>query len=95
MNITTPEDLTMIDQNDPPAATLWRVALCAFTYYPDKAEQEPGYSIDNDVAWCTAPLKRLPSAELVELRGMVRNLIADQAADRRDFIDRLAELPRE
>lgn len=73
-------------------ATLWRVAICAFTYHPTKEADEPGFSLNEDVAWCAAPLARLPKAQRAELLDVIRNLITDPAADRREFIRSLAEL---
>ena len=55
MTTTTSEGPTMIDRSDC-EATLYRIAICAFTYYPDKEADEPGYSVDEDVDWCLAPL---------------------------------------
>lgn len=82
---------TMIDR-DSAEVVLERVAICAFTYYPGKPTEEPGYTVDEDVAWCTAPLRALPAPQLAELRDTVRTLITDPTADRRRFITTLAQL---
>ena len=72
---------------------LQRVAICAFTYYAGKSNDEPGYDVEEDVAWCTVPLeRRLPSAELEVFRNVIRMLITEPLADRRPFIAKLAEL---
>lgn len=72
---------------------LYRVAICAFTYYPGKSDNEPGYDVEEDVAWCVVPLeKRLPSPDLEVFRNVIRMLITEPTADRRPFILKLAEL---
>lgn len=81
----------MIDRADT-ETTLYRVAICAFTYYPGKPWDEPGYTVDDDVTWCTAPLATLAAERLAELRATIRRLITEPAADRRAFIAALAEL---
>lgn len=75
---------------------LYRVAICAFTYYPGKRDREPGYDVEEDVAWCTVPLeKRLAGADLQMFRNVIRMLITEPLADRRPFIQKLAELSGE
>ena len=72
---------------------LYRVAICAFTFYPEKPEHEPGYDVEEDVAWCTVPLeKRLPRPDLEMFRNVIRMLITVPTADRRPFILNLSEL---
>lgn len=72
---------------------LYRVSICAFTYYPEKPEQEPGYDVEEDVAWCTLPLeKRLSRPELEVFRNVIRMLITVPTADRRPFIVELSGL---
>lgn len=71
---------------------LYRAAICAFTYYPDKPNDEPGYTIDEDVTWCAAPLSRLPQETAADLTEMIRTVIADPSTDRRPFIAALAQL---
>ena len=72
--------------------TLNKVAICAFTYYPDKPLDEPGWTLDEDLAWCLAPLTGLPDAELAELADTIRTLITTPTADRQAFIRHLAAL---
>ena len=72
---------------------LYRTAICAFMYYPDKPDNEPGYDVEEDVTWCTAPLeRRLPSPDVEMFRGVIRMLITEPLADRRPLIQKLAEL---
>ena len=84
----------MIDRADA-EATIYRVAICAFTYYADKLADEPGYSVDEDVHWCAAPLTGLPEPQLTALRDTVRVLITDPTADRQSFIRQLHVLAGE
>ena len=81
----------MIDRADT-EATLYRVAIAAFTYYPGKEHDEPGYTINEDIAWCLQPLAALPAETLHELRETVRTLITTPTADRQAFIRYLAAL---
>jgi hypothetical protein len=84
--------MTAIDRNHT-EKVLQRVAICAFTYYPGKSNDEPGYDVEEDVAWCTVPLeRRLPGAELQVFRNVIRMLITESLADCRPFITKLAEL---
>lgn len=90
--MTTPTgDQTMIDRADT-EATLYRVAIAAFTYHPGKEHDEPGYTVNEDIAWCLQPLTALPAETLHELRETVRTLITTPAADRQAFIRYLAAL---
>ena len=76
-------------------ATLFRLAICAFTYYPDKPTDELGYTVDEDVTWCSKPLASLPEAQLTAIRASMQALITDPAADRQAFIAYLAQLAGE
>ncbi|GAA1961843.1 hypothetical protein GCM10009776_25680 [Microbacterium deminutum] len=71
---------------------VYRTAVSAFTYYPGKEASDPGYVLDADVAWCSAPLIDLPAELLTEVRDTIRNLITDPLADRRGFIGTLNRL---
>lgn len=84
----------MIDRADT-EVTLWRVAICAFTYYPDKPTNELEYTVDEDVNWCSKPLASLPEAELTAMRASIQALITDPTADRQSFIAYLAQLAGE
>ena len=84
----------MIDRADT-EATLFRVAICAFTYYPDKPSDELGYTVDEDVTWCSKPLASLPEAQLTAIRASIRAVITNPAADRQAFIAYLAHLTGE
>lgn len=75
---------------------LYRTAISAFIYYADKPDNEPGYNVEEDVAWCTAPLeRRLPAPEVEVFRGVIRMLITEPLADRRPLIQKLAEVSGE
>jgi len=70
-------------------ATVFRVAVAAFTYYPEKANHEPGYTLEEDLDWCMRPLRHLPEESLRELRERITTLVTDPTADRQAFIRRL------
>jgi hypothetical protein len=70
-------------------ATVFRVAVAAFTYYPDKPTRESGYTLDEDLDWCIRPLRQLPEADRRELREQIASLVTDPCADRQAFIRRL------
>lgn len=93
MTTTSNADRTL-DRADT-ETTLYRVAICAFTYYPDKPHDEAGYDVEEDVAWCAASLAALPTHQLGELRATIQTLVTDPGADRRAFIATLAELADE
>ncbi|MEV4775981.1 hypothetical protein LTA6_001875 [Microbacterium sp. LTA6] len=80
-----------IDRTDV-EATLYRVAVSSFTYYPDKEAAEPGYTIDEDVDWCLAPLAGRPAGQRSQLRAMIRVMVTEPTANRREFIAMLADL---
>ncbi|MBW9108982.1 hypothetical protein JNB63_07310 [Microbacterium trichothecenolyticum] len=79
---------------DPAAAeaALYRVAICTFTWHPNKEADEPGWTIAEDLDWCLAPLAGLPNDQLTDLRATVQTLITTPTADRRAFIRHLAAL---
>ena len=92
MTTTTPNwEPIMIDRAQAEAAR-WRIAVSAFEYYPDKHLDEPGYTVDEDVAWCIEPLAGLAPTELEQLRATIRTLITSPSADRQAFIRHLASL---
>lgn len=84
----------MIDRADA-EATLYRIAISAFTYYPSKPTDEPGYQVDEDLDWCLAPLATLHREQVSELRDTILELIINPTADRRPFITALNELAGE
>jgi hypothetical protein len=81
----------MLDRSDVDAV-VFRVAVAAFTYYPDKPTHEPGYRLSEDVGWCMRPLRHLPAQEQQVLREQVERLITDPVADRQAFIRHLDTL---
>ena len=78
----------MLDRSHIDAA-IFRVAVAAFTYYPDKPTREPGYTLDEDLDWCIRPLRHLPEGDRRELREQIATLVTDVSADRQAFIRRL------
>jgi hypothetical protein len=81
----------MLDRSDVDAA-VFRVAVAAFTYYPDKPAREPGYILSEDIGWCMRPLRHLPAHDQQVLREQVERLITDPTADRQAFIRQLETL---
>ena len=79
---------------DPAAAeaVLYRVAICAFTWHPNKEVDEPGWTITEDLDWCLDPLTGLPTDQLTDLRATVQTLITTPTADRQAFVRQLAAL---
>lgn len=87
--------MTTIDRNCT-EKVLYRVAICAFMYYPGMPDAEPGYDVEEDIAWCLAPLeRRLPSGDIQMLSNVTRMIITEPLADRRPFITKLAEIAGE
>ena len=76
-------------------AAIYRVAITAFTYYPERSEREGGYTVDEDLDWCIRPLRHLPADLCRDLRAQMHMLITDPAADRQAFIRRLKALVQE
>lgn len=93
--MNTPSEAPTVIDREATEVALERVAICAFTYYPGKPVDEPGYTVEEDVTWCTTPLRALPADQFAALRDTVRVLITDPTADRRSFITTLATLHRE
>jgi hypothetical protein len=73
-------------------AVIYRVAVASFTHYLDKAEREPGYTVEEDLDWCMRPLRHLPPLERDDLRDRVLELITNPTADRQAFIRQLKAL---
>lgn len=75
----------MITQDDTDAI-LYRTAIVAINYYPTKPVEEPGYTIDEDVAWCLEPLGA-DAAARASLVEVVRDVIEDPTAHRQRLCD--------
>ena len=91
MTTTPTGDPIMLDRAEA-EATLYRVAVCAFTYYPDKPIDEPGWTLDEDLTWCLAPLAGLPDHQLTAFATTIRTLITTPTADRQAFMRGLLAL---
>lgn len=76
-------------------AALARVAVAAFTYYPEKGIEEPGYVVDEDVEWAMEPLGTLDDRMREEWWSRFTAAIAISATDRRTFIADLMALADE
>ena len=73
-------------------ATIMRVAYASFTYYPGKARDIRGWRLDEDVAWCMAPLVNLSPGLRAGLQDRIRLLIIDPEQDKQLFIRDLKTL---
>ena len=88
---TDPKGSAVIDRSDVEAA-LARVAVAAFTHYPEKSVEEPGYVVEEDVEWAMEPLRMLDHEAREEWWRRFTEVIADPAADRRAFVADLMAL---
>lgn len=75
----------MLDKSDAEAA-IYRTAYAAFTYYPEKHLDEPGYSVMEDLDWCLEPVAVLPDEVREQLRGQMQEAITNPDADRQGLI---------
>lgn len=91
---TQPKGAAVLDRSDVEAA-LARVAVAAFTYYPEKGIEEPGYVVDEDVEWAMEPLRLLDAQGREEWWRRFTAAIADPSTDRRAFIADLMALADE
>lgn len=73
-------------------AVIYRTAVAAFSWYPTKHQEEPGYSIQEDIDWCVEPLGDLFLPHRRGLSDRIRQLITDPTADRRSFVRDLMAL---
>jgi len=82
---------SMLDRSDV-EAVLARVAVAAFTYYPEKSVEEPGYTIDEDIEWSMERARALEPLLAGALRRRIAEVISDPSADRRAFVADLLAL---
>jgi hypothetical protein len=75
----------MLDKSAAEAA-IYRTAYAAFTYYPEKHLDEPGYTVIEDLDWCLEPLAVLAEALRGPLRGWMHDVITNPDADRQGLI---------
>ena len=75
----------MLDKSDAEAA-IYRTAYAAFTYYPEKHLDEPGYTVIEDLDWCLEPLASLTDDVREPLRSRMKEVITNPAADRQGLI---------
>ncbi len=72
--------------------TLWRTAVSAFSYYPTKHVDEPGYTVDEDIAWCLEPLNEVDQTALARLADLLAAAIVDPTAHRTALTKELERL---
>lgn len=91
---TQSKGAAVLDRSEVEAA-LARVAVAAFTYYPEKGIEEPGYVVEEDVEWAMEPLRALDDRTRGEWWQRFTAAIADPAVDRRGFVAELMALAGE
>lgn len=79
----------MIDRSHAEAVT-YRIAFAALTFHVSKPEEEPGYSIDEDLDWSLEPVSELPPAEFGLLRDVAQATITDPT-EHRDHLREVLE----
>ena len=92
MTLDTIKGAGMIFDRSDGEAVIFRAALVAFTYYPDKQLDEPGWTIDEDLAWCAESMEALPAETQQELLHELRMLVTDSTRDRQGFIKHVLSL---
>lgn len=75
----------MLDKSAAEAA-IYRTAYAAFTHYPEKHLDEPGYTVTEALDWCLEPLAPLPDDVREPLRSRIQEVIRNPAADRQGLI---------
>ncbi|MGN8552094.1 UNVERIFIED_CONTAM: hypothetical protein OHV15_05880 [Microbacterium sp. SLM126] len=73
-------------------STLWRTAVSAFSYYPTRHIDEPGYTIGEDITWCLEPLSGVDQTVLERLSRLVEAAIVDPTAHRAALTKELERL---
>lgn len=84
----------MVDRADV-EQVLYRTAICAVTFHPSKYVDDPSYDVEDDVAWCSAPLRGIPSGQFAEVRASIRMVITDPTVSRTSFVETLARIQEE
>ena len=74
-------------------AVLYRVAICALTWHPGKAEADPGYRLEDDQRWCLAPLEGADPG--LPIRVLVAATIHDPSRYRVELVRALSALADE
>jgi hypothetical protein len=71
---------------------LYRAAVAAMTFYDGRSDDEPGYTVDEDLDWCMQPLAHLENPGRSVLRGIIAATIADPTNARQALVRQLAML---
>ncbi|MFE7845311.1 hypothetical protein ACFUTX_08980 [Microbacterium sp. NPDC057407] len=66
--------------------------MSAFSYYPTKHIDEPGYTVGEDVAWCLEPLSEVDPTAVGRLSDLVATAIVDPTATRTALTKELERL---
>lgn len=92
MNTVSETRTPLIDRSQT-EAVLYRVAICALTWYPGKAEADPGYRVEDDQRWCLAPLAGADPG--LPIRVLVAATIHDPSRYRAELVRALSALADE
>jgi hypothetical protein len=92
VTLDSSEEAGMTFDREHAEAVIFNAAFVAFTYYPEKYLDEPGYTIEEDLAWCAESMAQLPVEAQKELLDELRMLVTDPTRDRQCFIKRVMSL---
>lgn len=82
-------------KRDVAESVLFRLAVASLGYYPEKAIEEPGYTLEEDLDWCIEPLSDIPVGYQQSLQERMREVIIDPTTHRRPFTRDLLRLVTE
>lgn len=71
-------------------SVLYRVAVSALTWYPDKTDADHDYRIEQDQRWCLAPMQGVDVG--LPIRVLVASTIMDPSRYRAELVCALAAL---
>ncbi|MDY0907859.1 hypothetical protein [Microbacterium sp. CFBP9034] len=92
MNTVSEARTPLIDRSQT-EAVLYRVAICALTWHPRKADADPGYRVEDDQRWCLAPLEGADPG--LPIRVLVAATIHDPSRYRAQLVQALSALADE
>lgn len=81
----------MIDRADT-EEVLYLAAVAALTFYDGRSDDEPGYTIEEDLDACMQPLAHLAEPQRSVLRGILSATITDPTSARQALVRYLAVL---
>lgn len=69
-----------------------RLGIAAIGYYPSREQREPGYTIDEDIAFCLDALPDIPDLYRQRMQARIAEVITDPTAHREQFLTELFAL---